>query len=110
MNSMARALLRVQDKDDVRGALRILYAGVKEVQGLPPIENNHVSEFEKARSVKCLEDLIAQLEVHVPRTVALRQEMQKAILEENYERAAALRDEIAGERRRRGKDLKASGP
>jgi len=97
MNCMARALYKAQEYGDLKGALRLLRKGVQAVDGLEAIENNQIFEFEKARSLKSLEDLISQLEAHlpVPVHVQLAKQMAEAIREENYERAAALRDQIA---------------
>ena len=95
MNYMARALFRLKDHQDIRGALRLLYTGLKALDRLEPLPGNQVFAFEKSRSTKSIEDLIQQLEAHVPRHIALQNELLRAVREENYERAAALRDEIA---------------
>jgi hypothetical protein len=95
MNVMARALYRIQKHEDVEGALRILHAGTQSIQGLAEIENNQVFQFERARSLASIEDLITQLEAHAPKHVALENELEKAVRGEQYEKAAALRDELA---------------
>jgi hypothetical protein len=96
MNVMARALLKVQDDGDVRGALRILDSGRRAVRDLPEVEGSQVFAFERVRSLKSLDDLYAQLEQHlpVPRVVTLERQMERAVQKEDYERAAVLRDEI----------------
>lgn len=94
MNHMARALFKIKDDEDIPGALKLLQVGAQAIADLPVIPENPVFEVEKTRSLKSIEDLIAQLETHAPRHVALENELQKAIREENYERAAVLRDEI----------------
>jgi hypothetical protein len=100
MNYMARALHKVVDeRRDLRGALRTLQAAVKAIEALPPMEGNQVFAFEKARSLKSIEELMAQLEAHVPRHVALNRQLERAIRDEDYEQAATLRDEIAQLRR-----------
>jgi excinuclease UvrABC helicase subunit UvrB len=96
MNVMARALFKIQEEEEVPSALRILHGGVKAVEDLPPIDGNQIYEFERTRSLKSLQDLVSQLEAHVPRRVALENELERAVREENYERAATLRDELAG--------------
>ncbi len=96
MNVMARALFKIQEEEEVPSALRILHGGVKAVEDLPPIDGNQIYEFERTRSLKSLQDLVSQLETHVPRRVALENELERAVREENYERAATLRDELAG--------------
>jgi hypothetical protein len=99
MNVMARALFKIQEDEDVPAALRLLQNGIKAVESLHPIDGNQIFEFEKSRSLKSLEDLISQLEAHVPKRVALQNELDRAIKDENYEKAAMLRDEIAGLRK-----------
>ncbi len=99
MSCMAQALLKIQEDDDVPGALRLLETGIRAICELPSIPENSVFEFEKTRSLKSLEDLISQLEAHVPRNVALENELKRAIRGENYERAATLRDAIASLRK-----------
>jgi|SoiMethySBSTD1v2_1073268.scaffolds.fasta_scaffold35211_4 hypothetical protein len=95
MNYMARALLKIQQSEDIPAALRLLQAGAKAIEELSPIEDNQIFEFERTRSLRSIEDLIGQLEAHVPKHVALRSELERAVREENYERAAVLRDKIA---------------
>jgi hypothetical protein len=97
MNFMAKALFKAQEHSDLKGALRLLRKGVKAIEELRTIQSNQIFAFEKVRSLKSLEDLISQLESHlpVPAHVQLVRQMKAAIQEENYEKAAALRDQIA---------------
>ena len=124
MNVMARALDRIQDDDDIVMALRILRRGIREIEEMPPIAENSVFKYERSRSLKSLRGLLQGLTPHArarastakrseSRTerpasleedvlekpldpeAALEREMVRAIREEDYERAAILRDEIA---------------
>jgi hypothetical protein len=97
MHVMARALTEIQGRNDVKVALRILKQGLREVRLLKAPTGNQVFEWEKVRAVRSLEDLIGQLESHVPpsRRVLLERQLRSAIEEENYEKAASLRDQIA---------------
>ena len=103
MNCMARALFKAQEHGDLKGALRLLRKGIKAIEDLEPMEENQIFEFEKIRSQKSLDDLISQLEAHlpVPAHVLLVKQMKEAVQAENYEKAAALRDQIALLRRGR---------
>lgn len=104
MNVMARALFRIQKHEDVEGALRILRTGIQTLGGLEEPENNQVFEFEKARSLSSVEDLITQLEAHAPKHVALENELDKAVRDEDYEKAAVLRDELADLKKKRPRE------
>ncbi|MBI4602715.1 MAG: UvrB/UvrC motif-containing protein [Planctomycetes bacterium] len=99
MNFMARALFRVKELQDLRGALRILHAGQRAIVNLKPLPDNRVFELERARSLKSLEELMSQLEAYLPHHVVLSRQLERAVEEENYERAASLRDEIAALKR-----------
>ena len=105
MHVMSKALHRIQSSGDVRGALRLLRQGVRKVEAIEPVTQSEVLALERKRSLESLRELIDQLsgQLPVPRRVLLQQEMDRAIREENYEKAAVLRDKIAQMARRRGK-------
>jgi hypothetical protein len=100
---MSKALHRIQSSSDVRGALRLLRQGVRLVEAIDPVTPSEVLSLERKRSLESLRELIDQLSAHlpVPRRVILQQEMDRAVREENYEKAAVLRDQIAEMARRR---------
>jgi hypothetical protein len=102
MHVTSKALQRIQSSGDVRGALRLLRQGVRQVEGIEPAAPSEVLALERTRSLESLRDLIDQLsgQLPVPRRVALQREMDRAVREENYEKAAVLRDEIARMARR----------
>lgn len=105
MHVMSRALHRIQSSGDVRGALRLLRQGVRRVEAIEPVAPSDVLSLERKRSLESLRELIDQLsaQLPVPRRVLLQQEMDRAIREENYEKAAVLRDKIAQTARRQEK-------
>ena len=100
MQLMAKALLRLKEREDYRGALRILKEGLESIKGLPEVPGNEIFQYERTRSLHSLEDLIGQIEiqasVHCPptRREKLQTELQTAVDDENYERAALLRDKL----------------
>lgn len=97
MYVMSRALSHIQTSGAVRFALRLLKDGKREIDSLESIPGNQVFEWEKTRALVSLDDLISQLEIQIPlpKKEHLRRQLEAAIHEENYERAAAIRDEIA---------------
>jgi len=102
MHVMARALRRIQARNDLRGALHILRRGLKLIEAFRPLRDTQVFQWEKTRSKKMLADLISQLEAHVPlsRRAMLKRQMNWAVREEDYEKAAEIRDQIASLRKR----------
>ena len=100
MQLMSRALLRLKESEDYRGALRILKEGLETIKVLPEILGNEIFQYERTRSVHSLEDLIGQIEmqasVHCPptRREKLETQLQSAVDNEDYERAAFLRDKL----------------
>jgi hypothetical protein len=109
MHVMAKALHKIQVDEDVRSAIRLLRRGMADIEALPTLEENHVFEWEKTRSLKSLEDLLGQLEAQIPPShrMILERRLQMAVREEDYERAAQLRDEIASLTH---KDRETAGP
>jgi hypothetical protein len=96
MNIMARILQRLQDKKDVRSAIRSLQRGIDLVRNLPEMEGNAIFQFERERSIKSLEDLITQLKEQLPisKRDLLKRQMEEAISREDYEKAASIRDKL----------------
>jgi len=96
MNIMARTLRRLEQKKDLRAAVRSLRIGIEAVRSLPSLDGNQVFDFERDRSIKSLEDLSRQLERQLPvsRFDVLKKEMEEAISREDYEKAATIRDQI----------------
>lgn len=96
MHIMSRALEKIQRYGDARQALRLLREGRKRVDALEPIPGNQVFDWEKTRALVSLDDLVSQIEsqIPLPRRERLQRELEAAIREENYEKAASLRDQL----------------
>jgi hypothetical protein len=96
MHYMARALLEVKDRGDIRGALRLLRKGMRTIKGLPEMANNEVFDFERTRSIYSIQELASQLEAQIPLTPQekLEKALGEAVRSEDYERAAELRDKL----------------
>ena len=111
MYVMAQALLQIQDDGNVRAALRRLQDGNRKIDALESIPGNQIFEWEKARALASLQDLIGQLEAQMPATrrEQLQKQLESAIREENYEQAATIRDQIQNlnesRRQRKSKNL-----
>jgi hypothetical protein len=96
MQVMARALHKVKELSDFRSAIRILRQGQDAVEGLEPLPENEIFEFERSRALVKINDLLQQLERQVPQSLTekLETKLNKAIEEEDYELAAELRDRL----------------
>jgi hypothetical protein len=100
MQIMSRALMRIKEREDCRGALRILKKGLEEIRSLPEIPGNEIFQFEQSRSISSLDDLIRQIErqahVQAPltRKEKLLKQLEEAVVKEDYERAALIRDKL----------------
>ena len=97
INGTARAMLAFQDeKYDL--ALNIVDEIKAKIEGLPEVE---AEEFylERERSEQALAELEDELQNKRPlsREEELRQELQTAVDADEFERAAAIRDELNGE-------------
>jgi hypothetical protein len=107
MNAMARAMTAVKQG---MGAVarQILEGGIAEIDGLEDIDSP-AFRFEKVRSANYLRSTLSRLadgeldvdgdstgggEEEWGEVTALEQELEQAVEEENYERAATLRDRI----------------
>ncbi len=96
MQIMAKALLKVKRDQDIPNALRLLKAGVDEINNLPEMPDNEIFDFERARSLRSLQELIDQLEDQLPvsQEDELKKELDQAIQSEDYEKAAEIRDQL----------------
>jgi len=93
MNRMAKAMILVREgnKDEAENVLK---NAIDEITSLPAMDSP-AFQFEKIRSINYLKTGLKQLgnEEENP-TDELRRELEKAVNEENYERAAELRDQL----------------
>lgn len=100
MNAMARAMISIQNKlPDV--AKHILESAIEEIRSLDLIESP-AFHFEKIRSENYLRSALQQIDdkgesfgqADDNGVDELKQELEQAVENENYERAAELRDQI----------------
>ena len=94
MNRVARALLSVNDGNFKRAISEIDNA-VDQISRLDDIKIT-TFEVERKRSLSILKQMRKELEAKRPKTTAekLEKQLADAVRAENYERAAALRDEL----------------
>lgn len=93
MHSVSRAMARVQDheKGEAREILEEAIDAIQEMQAV----DTPAFEFERVRSVNYLRSALEQIEETEDDPVArLRDELDAAVQQEDYERAARLRDHI----------------
>jgi hypothetical protein len=92
MNAMAQALDLIQ-KGGFEEALLVARRAVARIRELEEVPNETFS-FEKARSLAVLDQLVEELKDKAPpeEREIVRDRLQRAVAEENYERAAQLRD------------------
>ena len=75
-------------------AAQILESAIDLIQNMPNIESP-AFQFEKLRSLRSLKSTLKQImEKKISPMEMLNSELQRAVEEENYERAAELRDKI----------------
>ena len=101
MNTMAKSLWSVK-LQEYNEALRYVAEGVGAIEALEDIDNP-VFAYEKNRSHKILVDLQNDIRKHKPLSTLekLQRQLQRAVKNENYERAAELRDRIKAMKSRR---------
>jgi hypothetical protein len=93
VNSTSRAMLKLQEGDK-DGAEALIQEAIEAIRSLPEMESPNF-QFERIRSVNFLRSALKQVtEQKVEVVDQLKTELQKALAEENYERAAELRDKI----------------
>lgn len=93
MNSVSRAMARVQHHENGE-AREILEQAIDTIQEMRAVDTP-AFEFERVRSVNYLRSALEQIEETEDDPVArLRKELDAAVQQEDYERAARLRDHI----------------
>jgi hypothetical protein len=99
MNAISKAMIYLAD-DETGLAMKELEKGKADIEALSPV-STPIFEFEKIRSIQHLSQVISQVreaesEDHGPRgfKARLSEELHKAVDNEDYERAARLRDRL----------------
>jgi hypothetical protein len=94
MNAIARAMLELENQKP-GSALKILRETIEKIKALPEMDNA-TFRFERERSQKALEEMVAQVEKTRPvsEIERLEAELHRAVEEQAFERAATLRDRI----------------
>ncbi len=94
MNALAKGLDYLERKD-YEEALKKIEEGITSIDSLPDMENATFT-FEKGRSLELLRGLAKEIvrERPLSEKEKLQRKLEEAIEEENYERAAELRDRI----------------
>ena len=92
MHAMAEAMELMGD-DDLQAALAVAARAVDRINALEEVDNETFS-IEKMRSLGVLAQLMDELREKAPPDEGeiVRQRLRKAVAEQNYERAAQLRD------------------
>lgn len=95
MNYVSRAMLLIQNKEHSR-ARELLQQGIDKIKELSEIDSP-AFQFEKIRSINYIKTALKQIKDKEDGPMEeLRLELERAVQEENYERAAELRDRIQG--------------
>jgi len=99
MNTRAKANLALE-KDDVNAAIALVEKGIAAIEKF--LKDNNREGEEDNSEVKSLAEWLAELRKLQPLTPVekLRREMERAVEDEKYERAAELRDAIRNMKRK----------
>jgi hypothetical protein len=94
MNAVARAMLALDDQQHGQ-AREILHQAIAQIDALEKIDSQ-TFQFEADRSLSALRDLLEQIESNRPLSEReqLERALKAAVDEEQFERAAELRDKI----------------
>ncbi|MCJ7646544.1 UvrB/UvrC motif-containing protein [bacterium] len=94
MNALGKGLAHIE-KREYEEALRRIEEGIRAIDSLPDMENATFA-YEKGRSLTLLRGMAKEIVEKRPLSEKekLQKKLQEAIEEENYERAAQLRDRI----------------
>jgi hypothetical protein len=93
MNAIARSMILLQRKEEER-AKAVLNNTIEQIRSLPELDSP-TFQFEKIRSLTYLNSTLKQLMGERDSTVQkLKEELEQAVQEENYELAAKIRDQL----------------
>ena len=104
MHAVARAMIQVEAREHLR-ALEIVAEAIAAIEALDGPEDNATFDVEKSRSLEVLRSLEVEIGTSRPLTEVeeFEKEMRDAVAQEDYERAAELRDLIQVLRTQGGK-------
>ncbi|MFW6368229.1 MAG: UvrB/UvrC motif-containing protein, partial [Spirochaetota bacterium] len=96
MNSMARAMLLMK-RGEQQQATVVIESAIEDIESMNQIDTP-AFQFEKVRSANYLKSALKQISPGEPAVesslTSLKKELDQAVHEEDYERAAELRDRI----------------
>jgi tetratricopeptide (TPR) repeat protein len=97
VNALSRAMIEI-NLEQREAALAIVEKAIDEIEELPEVDSM-LFQFERMRSLDHLRKTLKQLESHssfgeISEVERLEAELEQAVENENYERAAEIRDEI----------------
>lgn len=93
MFAVARAMISLH-QEQKSAARQILESAIREIETMPVIDTP-AFQFERARSIKYLRSTLKQVQEQKSSPVErMRKELEAAVEEEDYEKAARLRDEL----------------
>jgi hypothetical protein len=93
MNAISKAMMYLH-RHLQAAAREVLEAAIDNIRNLPEVDTPSF-QFERVRSIDYLESALKQVHEEKADPIdTLREELKQAIEEENYERAAQLRDKI----------------
>jgi len=95
MNCVSRSMLLIQQKEPAK-ARELLEQGIEAIKALAEIDSP-AFQFEKIRSINYMKTALNQIgNTGNSPMEELRLELERAVQEENYEKAAELRDRLRG--------------
>jgi excinuclease UvrABC helicase subunit UvrB len=93
MFAVARAMISLH-QERKSAARQILESAIREIETMPVIDTP-AFQFERARSIKYLRSTLKQVQEQKSSPLdRMRKELEAAVEEEDYEKAARLRDEL----------------
>jgi len=97
INAISKAMVFLAEDDTIQ-AINELKKGMTDIEFLPSVSSS-IFEFEKIRSIQHLSQLISQIEgsdIQKPKGFKNRlgEELSRAVADEDYERAAGIRDRL----------------
>jgi len=94
INALSRSMIAL-NQDDKAGGIEIIEAAMHAIDELPEIDTT-IFQFERMRSVSLLKETLDQIKSqNVTEVEQLEGDLATAVENENYEKAAQIRDAIS---------------